>query len=347
MAKSAESVVHDIIKQVLSGTDDISGVNVMQKRQDNFEKHEIEESDIPALFESFNKMGERKAARIKAIAPLLDDVTSLLNFLVESSVTYPDTVRLKGKTLFISNQFSLSLEQTFKNIRCLLLEGSYSDAFALLRKFRDDFLLYLVILFDATDRNKTFTKTTSSGDLFADPDRALKDYLDEVFGHDDVCKERVAIDDWSSGKDTKKTIDYDKYLLYLRRDPDIGALLGGWGFEEKLRSTDRVLNGYTHSAGLSYFEKNVTCYFSDQKVEALNGQFQNELATILSFVLLSMTHINPWLLSVIPEEEESTSGAALRFTFDYRVWTFFEKYVGKSIWQYIRKRTVFDDFDCV
>lgn len=96
---------------------------------------------------------EWKQERIEDTKELTDKISSLLDFLIENSVKYPEILSLNKKYV-IFNQFTLSLEQTFNNIKTMLLRGNYSNSFALLRQFRDDFLLYLVMLLDGSNRKK-------------------------------------------------------------------------------------------------------------------------------------------------------------------------------------------------
>ena len=167
----------------------------------------------------------------------------------------------------------------------MLLQGNYSNSFALLRQFRDDFLLYLVMLLDGSNRKKNIEIGFSVEEIFNDPIAALNAYEKKIHEHDSL-KERQALNKWFQNEETRYSIDYKYYQKYLLGDTDIKEINTKLDFDTKLTKANEILNGFTHSKSVQYFSNNVTWTFSKKDIEHLNQQFNLVTATIVTYVIL-------------------------------------------------------------
>lgn len=287
---------------------------------------------------------EWKQERIKSTKELTDKVSIFLDFLTENSVKYPEILSLNNNYV-IFNQFTLSLEQTFSNVKTMLLNGNYSNSFALLRQFRDDFLLYLVMLLDASNRNKNIEVVFSIEEIYNNPIAALNTYEKKIHEHD-TLEERQALNKWFQNEETRYSIDYKCYQKYLLGDKDIEKINTKLDFDTKLKQINEILNGFTHSKSVQYFINNVTRTFSKEEIERLNQQFSLVTATIITYVILVLCHVKPIMLTYSFEPEELEFDQPLEYQLDYRTYQLLEKYSDKGIRQYVNEHTVFkNSFD--
>lgn len=286
-----------------------------------------------------NNMNKWNQKRIKDIEPIIDDVKDFLDFLGESSFTNP-LLLILNKNYIILNQFTISLQQTFYNIEMILLNGNYSNAFALLRQFRDDLLLYLVMIFDSSNSNKEIRNSFTVEDLIRDPIDAYYEFVTKIHQYDDLS-ERIALKKWFDNSETKYHIDYKYYLEYLLNNPNIKNMQDSLDFTNKLKKANEKLNGYTHSKNFQYFINNATWVLPSQEIDKLNQQFKEVLLTIIEYSILVMCHIKPVLLSRQYEPEEIKLSQALDYSLDYRVDNIISRYSNHEIQNYINLETVF------
>lgn len=282
---------------------------------------------------------QRKEFRVSELKEFNDYVEDLLELLDETSNSNYTLLNFRQK-YFVFNQFTQSLKQTFSNIKYTLLNGNYSNTFVLLRQFRDDFLLYLVILLVGSNRLNDSQSGPTMDEILSDPISAILNYQKEIHKQDNQ-KEREALNKWFQNEETKQHLGYRLYMDYLSKDKDIKNINNLLDFTSKMKKINETLNGFTHSKGIEYFKSNYTIYYSCEEITALNQEYKKVLLTVLEYLILCLCHINPKLLEYPYDSEEIPLGNAWDFKLDARVFTIINKYSTPEIMHYINQKTDF------
>lgn len=284
-------------------------------------------------------MDKWKLNRIKNIKEFLDDVSNFLDFFCESSFSHPLILNLDRKYV-IFNQFTQSLQQTYQNIESALFNGNYSNGFTLIRQFRDDLLLYLVMILEGANENKNISISFTLDDFLNDPIAAIYEYENEIYKYD-YLKEREALQKWFDDDETRDFINYNSYLNYLLNNSKIKKLHKTLDFDAKLKNANEILNGHTHSKSIKYFINNASWTLPLNKIEILNQKVKDVLLTIIEYAILVLCHIKPILLCEQCEPEFINTSQVLDYFLDCRVITIISKYSNDKIIEYMKLETEF------
>ena len=210
----------------------------------------------------------------------LDEMSDLLDFISDNAFRQIQTEWIGNKTYLIQGQALDAARHTLSSIWGCCKYACFSDAFTLVRKFRDDLVQYLFIistldgieglseeeakkyLNDITDVDKVTEGITllfeiiSSGRKKKPHEKAVDSWLENTLSDD------------SHSQDRRLYFDASKYISMLKNDDTIKNC-----FELYLKplwsTLDRELNNYVHANGSKYIMSNLPNYIYDHRKDII------------------------------------------------------------------------------
>ena len=163
----------------------------------------------------------------------LNDMSELLDFISDNA-SQQLKIELKDTKSFIIQGIALEASiNTLSSIGICAERACFSDAFVLARKFRDDLIQYLFIIFTLNGVQGLSEEETRKyfGDI-SDIDRVMEgmELLSEILSSGTRKKPREkAVDSWLENtlaedmhfKYRKQYFDASKYIKFLKEDTDI------------------------------------------------------------------------------------------------------------------------------
>ena len=190
-----------------------------------------------SLHFDFNKSDrERRKDRIKdlnsfkKVTKSLQEIEDLYQ-RISLLQTFNGTILIataNKKTCILDTALLDSSIETLESIKACLQYGSLSDAYTLIRKFRDQSLMFLYFL--------TIVKRN------AYPDESYDKHFEYLF-------------DWYSSK--VGFIDFDQMFKYLKSDPDVHKIIDKYGLQENWEVLRHKLNDYVHVKGVDLLTQTI------------------------------------------------------------------------------------------
>lgn len=236
----------------------------------------------------------------------LDEMSDLLDFFSSNAFQQVQVELIGNKTYLIQGQTLDAARHTLSSIWLCCKNACFSDAFTLVRKFRDDLIQYLFII-STLDGIKDLSE------------EELYKYLNDITNIDKVIEGinlqllirssglkkkpyEKAVDSWlentlsddSHFQDRRQYFDSSKYISLLKKDDIIKDC-----FEFYLKPLwsiiDRELNNYVHTNGSKYIRYNLPYYNYEQRKSILI-QLISTIRDIMVIFVSLMILINPILI---------------------------------------------------
>jgi len=245
------------------------------------------------------------------IKQTIDETTDLLDSISDNASRQPKIELNGNKTYLVQGQMLNSARHTLLSISECAKRACFSDAFTLVRKFRDDLIQYIFILFtldriqglteeeakryigDGTDINKIMegvsllSEILSSGCKKKPQEKAVDSWLENTLSDD------------AHSQDRKQYFDASKYITVLKTDELIKNC-----FDLYLKSLwitiDRRLNNYVHSNGSKYIISNMpqsqyVCAHKKEIINQLISTIRDVMVIFISLlILIDPAYIQSW-----------------------------------------------------
>lgn len=188
-------------------------------------------------------------------------------------------IAISGRIImFISNKGFYTINtallensiRTLESIKMCSSLGNFADANTLIRKLRDDLLLYVYIISITNKR-----RLTSNSDL-TDDEKAVEAWLNNTVKELDYK--------------TKKKLGFDNYMKYLKKDPNIENILKSYQLDNYWSYLTTKLNDYVHNNGLQFTLHNVIKSNTTQiNINLLNINIRTSFIITFFLILILMT----------------------------------------------------------
>jgi hypothetical protein len=191
-----------------------------------------------------------------------------------------------------------SAVQTLKSIKLCCSLGNFADANTLIRKLRDDLLLYVYIL-SIINRRKTFTDK-SMENFKIDTIETMIDGFSKLEFNESTDDER-AVQAWLSNGvlelpySIKKKLSFENYMKVIRLNKNIDEILNDYKLEKYWEFLRGKLNDYVHNNGFQFTQHNLVKSHNSQ----LNIYFENantRTSYVVTFFLVLITMVESALL---------------------------------------------------
>lgn len=190
--------------------------------------------------------------------------------------------------------------QTLRSIKLCCSIGSFSDANTLVRKLRDDLLLYTYIL-TIVNKRKSFTEDSLANLSMENQEEFVKGFSNLQF-NTMLNDDEKAVTAWLENKvlelprKIRMNLSFENYMKVLRKDSKISQILVDYklgNYWEILRSK---LNNYIHNNG-SQFSSHNLIKTHDQNLEIYFGNVNVRTSYIITLFLVLITMIESSLIS--------------------------------------------------
>lgn len=245
---------------------------------------------------------------------------------------------IDNKIHFLDTSLIESSVQTLNSIKSCCSIGSFSDANTLIRKLRDDLLLYIFIL-DTIKNRKTFNEDDLSnldlknGDF--DAEKYTSTFLNLRF-NDVLTENEQAVNAWFNNavndlnRKIKMKLSFENYMIHIQKNPSISEILVNYnlqGYWEKLRNK---LNDYVHNNGNEFTRQN-NVSANDKFIETHLKNINFRISYISSFFLVLLIMIDSKLIAATDLIDHLDSNAEPPKESQYFVATFVKDFLDLKV----------------
>jgi hypothetical protein len=258
---------------------------------------------------NFSSSNKKRIHDLEAYNPFSTEFDYYIDFLKDLSNLFSYngitiSCIIDNKIHFLDTGLIESSVQTLKSIKSCCSIGSFSDANTLIRKLRDDLLLYIFIL-DTIKNRKTFNEDDLSnldlktGDF--DAEKFTSAFLNLRF-NDVLTENEQAVNAWFNNavndlnRKIKMKLSFENYMIQFQKNPSISEILVNYnlqGYWEKLRNK---LNDYVHNNGNEFTRQN-NVSANDKFVETHLKNINFRISYISSFFLVLLIMIDSKLIA--------------------------------------------------
>lgn len=226
----------------------------------------------------------------------------------------------KNGRYVISCETMMSVLKTIETIDFCCTRNAYSDAYTLIRKYRDDLMQYLFVLNVVQNRHGI---TDKESDYFSlEPESMMEmiklDIAILVSG-DRKTEAELAMEKWvynelgnpENVSDRKKFFDTSKYKSYLTSNDEKIRYIFDEFLQDKWKKEDRKLNNYVHTNGIRYLTDNYVFQVCKNEkdnelietIQNITDIFLSLLALIDSFKFHSSDYLDALEMGSEPKED--------------------------------------------
>src|SRR5699024_6771049 len=163
----------------------------------------------------------------------------IISFIASSNIRYFDTSLLDNSV------------QTLKSIKLCCSIGSFSDANTLIRRLRDDLILYVYIL-DIINHRKPFVEDDLKNLNINDAENFASSFSNIRFNNI-LTEDEQAVDAWFGNKvedlpySIKKRLGFENYMKVLKRNENVNKILIDYNLQDYWEKLRNRLNNYVHN----------------------------------------------------------------------------------------------------
>lgn len=274
----------------------------------------------------------------KKLCKLMDFLDSLSTLMYESGQTI--TCITHNKTHFFQPLLINSSVKTLKSIKYCCMFESFGDANLLVRKFRDDLMLYLYILevlnnrkLLSIDQEEEFLKGGINVDNILKATKAgLKNMVSGCMKSDDD----ISVDAWFDNNVNKlsnlqkKKLSIQNYINYLETNDTINKLLHEYDLKKHWENIRRKLNDYTHNNGQHYTTENIMVS-SNKDLEKCYEEIIARLNFVTALFLMLLILIKPSMIQATDYIEYLDCGLTPPEGSQYNVAPFIQEFINEYI----------------
>ena len=192
-------------------------------------------------------------------------------------------------TILIDNSI-----KTLNSIKLCCSIGSFTDANTLLRKLRDDLILYVYIL-NVVNNRKVFVEEDIKNLKTENQDDFFESFSNLRFNPEFDDNERAVIA-WlgnlvlqESGS-VKNRLSFENYMKYLKQNGNINKILQDYNLQDYWETLRRRLNNYIHNNGIQFTSHNLIKEFDSQlEIHLKNINIRTSYVVTFFLVLVIMT----------------------------------------------------------
>ncbi len=243
---------------------------------------------------NFEIPNERQISETEEYKEFSKDIDYLINFFNDFSELNSGRVIsfITDKEFHTLNTTLIdSATQTLRSIKLCCSIGSFSDANSLVRKLRDDLILYNYIL-NTINSRKPFLEDDIK-ELRIDNVEAFTETLLNLKFNNNLTEDEQAVAAWFNNtvsnlaRQVKKKLEFENYMKVLKQNENISQILIQYNLQEYWEILRKKLNDYVHNNGI---------VFSSQNYVLVRDKY---LATHLKNVSIRTTYISSLFLVLL------------------------------------------------
>lgn len=152
-------------------------------------------------------------------------------------------------------------KQTLKSIKMCCSIGSFADANTLIRRLRDDLVLYIYIL-DVANKRKPFIEEDLKN-FKVEEIEELKNAVSKIRFNPTVTDDEKAVGAWLSNtveelpRNIKMKLSFENYMKFLGQNENIVKILEDYKLQGYWETLRHKLNNYVHNNGIQFTAHNL------------------------------------------------------------------------------------------
>lgn len=184
--------------------------------------------------------------------------------------------------------------KTLQSIKLCCSIGSFTDANTLIRKLRDDLILYVYIL-DVVNKRKIFVEEDVNN-LKTDNSNDFLESFSNLRFNTDFDENEKAVLAWLSNsvlkqpRNIKMKLSFENYMKYLKQNESINKILDEYNLQNYWETLRNRLNNYVHNNGIQFTSHNLIKEHNPQlEVYFKNINIRTSYIVTFFLVLIIMT----------------------------------------------------------
>jgi len=223
---------------------------------------------------------------------------------------------------------------TLENIKACCANGGFADANSLVRRFRDDLLLYVYIL-AVINRRKPFTEKSLENFKMDTIENFVKSF-ESLEMNSLIDDDETAVEGWITStienmpKQIKLKLSFSNYMQFLRKDEKVENILTKYNLEDYWETLTNKLNNYMHNNGIKFTQDN-TIRSDNKDLEIYLNNINIRVSYIVSLFLVLITMIESALLCSGDIEDYLNLGENPPEDCQYEIAPFIQKYIDEKV----------------
>lgn len=224
--------------------------------------------------------------------------------------------------------------QTLKSIKLCCSIGSFADANTLIRKLRDDLLLYVYTL-AVVNQRKPFTEKSLDNLSIENQEEFLKGFSSLEF-NTILTDDEKAIDAWICNKvfelpkQIKNKLSFKNYMEFLKQNENIKDVLITYNLQKYWEELTTKLNNYVHNNGRQFTIHNLI-RSDNQQLEIYLANVNARTSYIITFFLILITMVESALLCSGDIEDYLDLGIDPPEDCQYEIAPFVQEFIDKKV----------------
>jgi hypothetical protein len=223
---------------------------------------------------------------------------------------------------------------TLENIKSCCGNGGFADANSLVRRLRDDLLLYVYIL-AVINQRKPFTEESLQNFKMETIDDLVESF-ESLEVNSNMNDDETAVEAWLTNtmenmpKKIKMKLGFSNYMQFLRKDENVENILTRYKLEDYWLTLTDKLNNYMHSNGIKFaLDNNVRS--NDKNIEIYFNNINIRVSYIMSLFLVLITMIESALLCSGDIEDYLNMGEDPPEDCQYEIAPFIQEYLDYKV----------------
>lgn len=238
------------------------------------------------------------------------------------------------KMHFVSTTLLDNSIQTLKSIKLCCSIGSFADANTLIRKLRDDLILYVYIL-DVTNKRKPFVEDELSKLNVNSPEELADTFLNLRF-NSELTEDEKAVDAWLNNTvlelpyKIKMKLSFENYMKFLKQNENIIKILDDYKLQNYWETLRSKLNNYVHSNGIQFTSHNLIKEHSEF-LDVYLKNINTRTSYIITFFLVLIIMTEAALISSNDMKDYLDCGMEPPEGCQYEIAPFIQKYIDNEV----------------
>lgn len=273
-------------------------------------------------FKAFTKEYDGNIDFLESFSTLIFLNGRIISFFSEKNIHLVNTALLDNSI------------QTLKSIKLCCSIGSFADANTLIRKLRDDLILYVYIL-DVANKRKPFIDEDLKN-LKTDNAEEFSDSFLKLRFNSNLTDDEKAVAAWLSNtvlecpKNIKMKLSFQNYMKYLKLNNNIIKILDDYDLQAYWENLTNKLNNYVHNNGIQFTSHNIIKEYNESlEVYLKNIDIRTSYIITLFLVLIIMTEAA--LISSTDMIDCLDCGMQPPEDCQYEIAPFIQEYIDKKV----------------
>lgn len=254
---------------------------------------------------------------------LIDYNGRLISLITDKGVQFLDTRLLNSAT------------QTLRSIQLCCSIGSFADANTLIRKLRDDLIMFVYIL-RVIDQRKPFVEDDIQQTDTTDAERFAASFSNLRF-NTNLTDHEKAVAAWLGNKVHElpprlrlKMLSFENYMNFLKQHSNVKEILTNYQLQEYWEQLRHKLNNYVHNNGWQFTAHNLIHPW-DKNLDAHLKNICIRTSYITTFFLVLITMVDATFISSSDMVDCLNCGIEPPENCQYDIAPFIQEYIDKEV----------------